>query len=84
MHRRYEFPFLQEYQQYDSRYHSVDTASMGATILGICGVIFALVGVLEIWFFLVVLGAFRYLRDKEMAGFQGNPMVQYGGGTGDA
>uniref|UniRef100_A0A915HP01 MARVEL domain-containing protein n=1 Tax=Romanomermis culicivorax TaxID=13658 RepID=A0A915HP01_ROMCU len=63
------------------QYRSNDDAGLGSAILGISAVIFALIGVLEIWFFLVVLGAFRYLRDKETAGFQGNPMVQYGGGN---
>uniref|UniRef100_A0A915KCC9 Uncharacterized protein n=1 Tax=Romanomermis culicivorax TaxID=13658 RepID=A0A915KCC9_ROMCU len=67
---------MTEFRLYQYGHYRSDVY-MGPVILGICAAIFAL----QIWFFLVVLGAFRYLHDKEIIGIHGDQMVKYAGGN---
>lgn len=52
-----------------------------ALVYGIAAILCLIIVALECWFFSVVWRAFRYLRDKQTARFQGQPMILHGGGN---
>uniref|UniRef100_A0A915KC33 Uncharacterized protein n=1 Tax=Romanomermis culicivorax TaxID=13658 RepID=A0A915KC33_ROMCU len=55
----------------------VEHRGKGVVFLITMAIVFAIAAALQIWFFTVVLCAFRYLRDDQAVTSRGNPIFHY-------